>query len=196
MNDRIVGTLQGMLSDPSVSVRVAASAAIDRIRAKKRAPEYLETLKNGSLEERVRIVFAAEEIGGREGISILLAALSDGEPEVRGAAVRALESTPTPQVLKALVSRLPKENGVVLGNLLEALGKSHRRELSPILEKYIGHPDHEVCGKAIVAYARVVEGGRWEPVLRHAEAESDTIRAAVARALGEWSAAEGSGPSG
>lgn len=186
MNDRIVGTLQGMLSDPSVAVRVAASAAMDRLRAKQRAPAYLEKLKNGTLEERVRIVFAAEEIGGREGLSILLTALSDSEPEVRGAAVRALESTPTPQVLKALVAQLPKENGVVLGNLLEALGRSHRKELSPILEKYLDHPDHEVCGKAIVAYSRVAEGDRWEQILRRGESESETIRAAVARALGEW----------
>lgn len=187
MIDRIEATLQGMLSDPSEAVRVAASAAIDRIRAKKRVPEYLETLKNGSLEERVRIVFAAQEIAGREGVSILLAALSDVEPEVRGAAVRALESTPTPQVLKVLVSQLSKETGVVLGNILEALGKSHRKELSPILEKYLDHPDHEVCGKAIVAYARVVEDDRWDPVLRRAGADNDTIRVSVARALGEWS---------
>jgi len=187
MNDRIVGTLQGMLSDPSVAVRVSASAALDRLRARKQASAYLGTLKNGALEERVRIVFAAEEIGGREGLSILLAALSDSEPEVRGAAVRALESTPTPQVLKALVTQLPKENGVVLGNLLEALGKSYRKELAPILEKFLDHPDYEVCGKAIVAYSRVAEGDRWEQVLRRAEAESETIRAAVARALGEWS---------
>lgn len=187
MNDRIVETLQGMLSDPSVAVRVAASAAMDRLRAKKRVPAYLEKLKNGALGERVRIVFAAEEIGGREGSSILLTALADSEPEVRGAAVRALESIPTPQVLKALVTQLPKENGVVLGNLLEALGKSHRKELSPILEKYLDHPDYEVRGKAIVAYARVAEGDRWEQILRRAKAESETIRAAVARALGEWS---------
>ncbi|GAB4363421.1 MAG: hypothetical protein Kow00128_04120 [Deltaproteobacteria bacterium] len=187
MNDRIVGALEGMLADPSVSVRVAASAALDRIRARKRAPAYRDRLKRGTVEERVRIVFAAEEIGGQEGLDLLLAALSDTEPEVRGAAIRALESTPTPQVLKALVAQLPRENGVVLGNLLEALGKSYRKELAPILEKYLDHPDHEVCGKAIVAYARVAEGGRWEQILRRAAAESETIRTAVARALGEWS---------
>ena len=59
MNDRIVWTLEGMLSDPSVAVRGAASDAMDRLRAKKQAPVYLEKLKNGALEERVRIVFAA-----------------------------------------------------------------------------------------------------------------------------------------
>lgn len=186
MDDRIVVTLEGMLSDPSVAVRVAASTAMDRIRAKKQTPAYLEKLKNGTLEERVRIVFAAEEIGGGEGLSMLLAALSDSEPEVRGAAVRALESNPTPQVLKALVARLPKEDGVVLGNLLEALGRSYRKELAPILEKYLDHPDYEVRGKAIVAFARVAERDRWEQVLRHAGARSETVRAAVARALGEW----------
>lgn len=190
MKDRIEEALEGMLTDSSVTVRVAASAAMDRIRAKSRFPVYLEQLKNGALEDRVRIVYAAEEIGGREGLSLLLAALSDAEAEVRGTAIRALESTLTPPVLKAMVAQLSQENGVVLGNLLEALGKSHRKELSPILEKYLDHPDYEVCGKAIVAYARVAEGDRWEQVLRRATSESETIRAAVARALGEWSREE------
>lgn len=186
MIDRIMETLQGMLTDPSLSVRISASAAVDRLRARKSKAAYLEKLRTGTLEEKVRIVFAAEEIGGREGLSILLAALSDAEAEVRGAAVRALESTLTPQVLKALVEQLPRENGVVLGNLLEALGKSSRRELAPILEKYLDHPDFEVRGKAIVAYGRVAEGEGWRHVLRYSGAESETVRAAAARALGEW----------
>lgn len=188
MIDRIMETLQGMLSDSSLSVRIAASAAMDRLRARKSKAAYLERLRVGTLEEKVRIVFAAEEIGGSEGVALLLAALSDGEAEVRGAAVRALESTPSPQVLKALVAQLPRENGVVLGNLLEALGKSSRKELAPILEKYLDHPDFEIRGKAIVAYARIAEGEGWKHVLRYSGAESETVRAAAARALGEWSA--------
>lgn len=187
MIERIEETLRGMLSDRSIAVRVAASAAMDRLRARKSMPVYLERLRTGTLEERVRIVFAAAEIGGSEGVSLLLAALSDGEKEVRGAAVRALESSLSPAVLKALLSMLPRESGVVLGNLVETLGKSYRKELSPILRKYLDHPDQEVRGKAIVAYARVAEGAGWEDVLRHAGAESDTVRAAAACALGEWS---------
>src|SRR3989304_2979555 len=68
-------------------------------------------LTNGTREEKVRVVFAAEEIGGSEGLSLLLAALTDAEEEVRGAAVRALESTLTGAVLKAMAARLPREQG-------------------------------------------------------------------------------------
>ncbi|MBK5095676.1 MAG: hypothetical protein JJE32_08355, partial [Deltaproteobacteria bacterium] len=64
MIDRIEETLKEMLSDPSTAVRLAASAALDKIRAKKSVSSYLEMLKTGALEERVRVVFAAEEIGG------------------------------------------------------------------------------------------------------------------------------------
>ena len=63
----------------------------------------------------------------------------------------------TGNVLRILVARLPGEKGVVLGNLLEVLGKSRRKELAPIIETYLGHPDVEVRGKAIQAYARVAE---------------------------------------
>ena len=188
MIDRIEGILKGMLSDPSVAVRLAASAALDRLRGKKSVSSYLRVLEAGSLEERVRVVFAAEEIGGSEGTSILLAALSNKDHEVRGAAVRALESNLTGRVLEAMVERLPGEEGVVLGNLLEALGKSRRAELAPVIERYLDHPDTEVRAKAIQAVARVPGSGGWEKVLAHAADGDETVRAATARALGEWSA--------
>jgi HEAT repeat protein len=188
MIDRIEEILKGMLSDPSVAVRLAASAALDRLRGKKSVSSYLRLLGTGSLEERVRVVFSAQEIGGTEGTTILLAALSDKEQEVRGAAVRALESCLTGSVLEEMVARLPGEEGVVLGNLLEALGKSRRTELAPVIEGDLDHPDPEVRAKAIHAVARVTESAGWEKVLAHAADGDETVRAATARALGEWSA--------
>lgn len=186
MIGRIEETLRGMLSDPAVAVRLAASTALDRLRAKKLVSTYLEMLATGTLEERVRIVFAAEEIGGQEGRSLLLAALEDKEEEVRGAAVRSLDSALHETVLQAMLARLPKEQGVVLGNLLDALGKSRRAELSPVIEPFLAHPDVEVRGKAILAYARVADKAGWEKILEHAGEDEETIRAAAARALGEW----------
>lgn len=187
MIERIEETLQGMLSDPSSAVRLAASAALDKLRVKKAVSSYFQMLETGALEERVRVVFAAGEIGGAEGQSLLLAALSDKDKEVRGAAVRALESSLTGPVIEAMVSRLPGEEGVVLGNLLEALGKSRRKEMAPIVETYLEHPDAEVRGKAIQAFARLAENTGWEKVLAHAGEKDETVRAAAARALGEWS---------
>lgn len=187
MVSRIEEALRGMLADPSVPVRLAASAALDRLRAKRSLSSYLQILQAGTLEERVRVVFAADEIGGSEGRALLLAALEDKEQEVRGAAVRALESTLTADVLRKMVSRLPGEEGVVLGNLLEALGKSRKKELAPTIETYLGHPDVEVRGKAIQAYARVTENDGWEKILAHATEQDETVRVAVARAFGEWS---------
>jgi len=186
--DRIEETLREMMSDPSLAVRDAASTALDRLRVKRSAPAYLQKLRAAPLEERVRIVFAAEEIGGSEGLTILMAALSDPEAEVRGAAARALGAFPAPAVLKAMVARLSAEKGVVLGNLLESLGKSRRRELMPIVEKFLEHPDAEVRGKAIVAYAQVTEAAGWEKILGRSGEKSDTVRAAIARALGDWTA--------
>lgn len=187
MIGRIEETLKAMLADPSVAVRLAASVALDRLRVKRSVSSYLQMLRSGTLEERVRIVFAAEEIGGSEGLSLLLAALEDKDQEVRGAAVRALASTRAVNVLQAMVDRLPREEGTVLGNLLEALGKSGRKELSPVIERYLGHPDAEVRGKAIQAFARITDDAGWEKILAQTVESDETIRAAAARALGEWS---------
>lgn len=187
MLDRIEEILRGLQSDPSPAVREAASSSLDRLRAKRLVDSYRKTLREGTLEERVRVVFCAEDIGGPEGISLLLTALNDGEAEVRGAAARSLASFPTVPVLKALVERLPKERGVVLGNLLETLGTSRRKELAPFLAKYLGHPEAEVAAKAVAAYALVAEKEGWEPILLQARSESEAVRAAAARALSEWS---------
>lgn len=188
MIDRIEEVLRGMArSDPSPSVREAASSALDRLSAKRSIKSLLETLRTGSVEDRMRIVHSAGDIGGNEGVALLLAAISDPEAQVRGAAARALDISSAVPVLKALVERLPKEQGVVLGNLLETLGKSRRRELAPVIGKYVGHPDAFVCGKAVRAYALVAEKDGWEKIILQAGAGNATVRAAAAEALAEWS---------
>lgn len=186
--ERIEEILKKMLADPSPSVREAASASLDRLRAKRSAPACIESLRTGSVEERMRTVFSAEDIGGKEGVSILLAALSNDEGEVRAAAARALSFSPTVPVLKALVERLPREKGIVLGNLLETLGKSRRKELSPVIEKFLANSDPEVAGKAAMAYALTAGKEGLEKLLLQASAGNDSVRTCVARALAEWSA--------
>ena len=166
---------------------LASDYDFDAEETRRQAGVILEKLKSGTVEERVRIVYAAPEIGGGEGLSVLLAALSDPNEEVRGAAVRTLEAYPAPPVLQAMVAMLPREKGVVLGNLIETLGKSRRKELGPVIERYLEHPDGEIRGRAIVAYARVSGAAGWERILGQAESADQAVRAAVARSLGEWS---------
>jgi HEAT repeat protein len=188
--DRIEEILRGLQSDPSQSVREAASCSLDRLRAKRSVASLLNTLRTGTLEERMKVVFSAEDIGGSEGVSLALAALNDREAEVRGAAARVLAFSTAVPVLRALVERLPKEEGVVLGNLLETLGKSRRKELAPVIGKYLGHPDPEVAGKAVEAYALLADKSGWEKILLQARSENEAVRVAAARALSEWSAGD------
>jgi HEAT repeat protein len=188
--ERIEEILRVLQSDPSPSVREAASSSLDRLRAKRSVASLLNTLRTGTLEERMKVVFSAEDIGGAEGISLALAALTDQEAEVRGAAARVLAFSTAVQVLRALVERIPKEEGVVLGNLLETLGRSRRRELAPVIGRYLGHPDPEVAAKAVEAYALLADKSGWEKILLQAGSESEAVRAAAARALSEWSAGD------
>jgi HEAT repeat protein len=81
---------------------------------------------------------------------------------------------------------LPRERGVVLGNLLETLGASGRRELAPHVEKFLDHPEPEVRAKAVTAYSRLCDDPGWEKILPHAGDPNETVRAAVAEALGNW----------
>ena len=186
MIERIEEALAKMLSDPSAAVREAASGAMDRTRAKRSVEEFRSRIRGGTVEEKLRTIYAAAELGGPEGVSLLLQALSDRDAEIRGAAVRALSPFPSPGVIKSLWEMLPRERGVVLGNLLETLGASGRKELAPHVEKFLDHPEAEVRAKAVTAYSRLCDGPGWEKILPRTGDPSDTVRAAVAAALGGW----------
>jgi len=186
MIDRIEDALRRFLSDPSEAVREAASGALDRTRAKRSVEAYREQIRGGGVEEKIRAIQTAEEMGGSEGVSLLMEALADPGAEVRGAAVRALAAFPSTPVLKALWEMLPRERGVVLGNILEALGASGRKELAPHVEKYLTHPEPEVRSKAVWSFSRMSDASGWERVLAQASDPSESVRAAVAEALGLW----------
>lgn len=186
MIERIEEALARLLSDTSAAVREAASVAMDRTRSRWSVEEFRAKISGGTVEEKLRAIYVAAELGGPEGVSLLLQAISDRDAEVRGAAVRALSGFPSPGVIKALWEMLPRERGVVLGNLLETLGASGRRELAPHVEKFLDHPEPEVRAKAVVAYSRLCDGPGWEKVLLRAADPNETVRAAAAEALGGW----------
>ncbi|PJB31037.1 MAG: hypothetical protein CO109_12045 [Deltaproteobacteria bacterium CG_4_9_14_3_um_filter_65_9] len=186
MIERIEEALGKMLSDSSAAVREAASGAMDRTRAKRSVEEFRSRIRGGTAEEKLRAIYTAAELGGSEGVSLLLQALSDRDPVIRGAAVRALSPFPSPGVIKTLWEMLPRERGVVLGNLLETLGASGRRELAPHVEKFLDHPEPEVRAKAVTAYSRLCDGPGWEKILSHSEDPNETVRTAVAEAMGDW----------
>ena len=183
---RIEEVLGKLLSDPSVAVREAASGSMDRTFAKRSMEEFRSRLIDGTVEEKLRVVHAAADLGGSEGVSILLQALSDRDTEIRGAAVRALSSFPSPGVIKTLWEMLPRERGVVLGNLIETLGATGRKELAPHVEKFLDNPDPEIRAKAVKAYSRLCDDAGWEKILQRAGDPNETVRAAVAEALGVW----------
>jgi HEAT repeat protein len=186
MIERIEEALGKLLSDTSAAVREAASGAMDRTVAKRSVEAFRSRMLGGTVEEKLRAIYAAAELGGSEGVSLLLQALSDRDTEIRGAAVRALSSFPSPGVIKSLGEMLPRERGVVLGNLLETLGASGRRELAPHVEKFLDHPEPEVRAKAVTADSRLCVGPGWEKILPRTGDPNEPVRAAVARALGGW----------
>jgi HEAT repeat protein len=186
MIERIEEVLGKLLTDRSAAVREAASGAMDRTLAKRTVEEFRSRIVGGTAEEKLRAIHAAGELGGSEGVSLLLQALSDRDAEIRGAAVRALSSFPSPSVIKSLWEMLPRERGVVLCNLLETFGISGRKELAPHVEKFLDHPEPEVRAKAVKAYSRLCDGPGWEKILQRAGDPNENIRAAVAEALGVW----------
>ena len=186
MIDRIEEALAKLLSDPSEAVREAASGSMDRTLAKRSVEELRSRIVGGSVEEKLRAIYSAAEVGGSEGVSLLLQALSDRDVEVRATAVRVLSPFSSPGVIKTLWEMLPRERGTVLGNLLEALGASGRKELAPHVEKFLDHAEPEVRARAVSAFARMSDAAGWEMILEKATDPNESVRAAAAAALGGW----------
>lgn len=190
--DEIEKVLNVLVNDDVAPVKEEASSALGRYIARKKFPDFMGTLTSGKPEERLRVIYAAEEMEGEEGLKLLLKAVGDDSEDVRGAAIRILENYPTAEVLQALVDRLPKEKGFVLGNLISVLGRSGRKELTQILLKFLGHPESEIQARAIEALGRIGSPDALDEIVKKASSESPSVRKAVAFALGAISLSHGS----
>lgn len=190
--EEIEKVLKELLKDNVPEVRDEATRASGRYFARRKFPEFIGTLTSGKPEDRMRVVYAAEEMGGEEGLKLLMKAVEDDADDVRGAAIRILENYPNAEVLKALVGRLPREKGFVLGNIITVLGKSGRRELSTILMKFINHPEVEIQARTIEALGMIGARDAVGEIAKKADSSNASIRKAVAFALGAVSLSHGS----
>ncbi|RMG58755.1 MAG: HEAT repeat domain-containing protein [Deltaproteobacteria bacterium] len=183
--------LNALLKDEVEEVRDEASRALNRYEARKKFSSFLGTLSSGSVEERMRVVYAAEEIGGDEGMKLLLKALDDPSEEVRGAAARILKEYPLPEVLKAIAGRIQREKGIVLANMLAVLGNSKRKEVVPILVRFVDNPDVDVQVNALEALAKTGSPEALPKVAPLASSPNATVRKMVALYLGSISSGDG-----
>lgn len=190
--EEIERILHVLVNDKVAPVKEEASIALGRFAARKNFPEFMGVLSSGKPEERLRVVYAAEEMGGEEGLKLLMKAVGDAADDVRGAAIRLLEGYPRGEVLKALVDRLPLEKGYVLGNVISVLGNSGRKELGPVLMNFINHPDTEIQARTIEALGRIGSSDALGEIMSKAESESPSVRKAVAFALGAIPLSHGS----
>lgn len=190
--EEIEKTLTVLAGDEVGPVKEEASTALGKFMARKKFPEFMGTLTSGKPEEKMRVIYAAEEMGGDEGLKLLMKAVEDNSDDVRGAAIRILEHYPRAEVLQVLVERLPRESGFVLGNLLSVLGRSGRKEITPLLLKYVNYPDNDIQARAIEALGRIGSSEAMKEILSRATSESPSVRKAVAYALGSISLRHGS----
>jgi HEAT repeat protein len=190
--EEIERILNILIQDEVAPVKDEAVKSLGKFSARRKFPEFVGVLTSGKPEDRMRVVYAAEEMGGDECLKLLMIAVEDSVDDVRGAAIRILENYPRAEVLKILVDRLPQEKGFVLGNLISVLGRSGRKELAPILTRFISHPDTEIQARTIEALGHIGTAEGLKEIIGKAVSESPSVRKAVAFALGAISLSHGS----
>jgi AAA family ATP:ADP antiporter len=178
--------VEPLLRDPEAEVRAAAAGATLRMGGAVDAAgarEVVAALAAGaSPAERLLAARALADAGPAASPDILLRLLSDVDLEVRRAALAAAGEARIPELMPALLRRLaPRETARAAAEALAAWGAGAEPGLAGLLGDRAQEPPLR-C-RASWALGRIGTPAAVHILLRHVDAEDDSIRNAVHGAL-------------
>ena len=116
-----INTLRPLLKDLVPGVRLAAAEAIEKLEATSSVDEILETLKSGSMGDRVGAIYALGEIGGEGVLPPVVYCARRPEVDIRSAAAAVLGKLALPGALPVLLELLDDESPTVQARAIAAL---------------------------------------------------------------------------
>ena len=126
-NDSVPGLIKALkLQDDDLRRDVAVSVGQSSLSVKEALPVLAIVLKEGSIPSRMAAVHAAGSLDHQKGdaLPLLATALTDPEPQVRGAAIDEMgKSKSTPEVADKLIAALKDPNPVLRQQIIHSLGK-------------------------------------------------------------------------
>lgn len=142
--------------EPDRRVRLQAIEALGDIEAARSAPVLAEVLAGNDLELSVA---AAEALGGLDNLEHappeLMRAASSTDPQLRRAAVSALQSIEDPASAPALLPLVNDPDPRVRRDVVEALGQMHAQGAGPALRKALEDSEPSVRKAAVEALAEL-----------------------------------------
>jgi HEAT repeat protein len=146
-------------SDPDPLTRVMAATALTHFETASRIASLEGGLRDAMPAVRSAAAWSLEEVGGRQSVAALLAALArESDPDAGKAIVRALGATGDPAAVDGLVGALGAEASQIRESAAHVLGALGDVRAVPALMVATRDPDHEVRLTAVWALDALQQG--------------------------------------
>ena len=176
--------LIGMLKDPADEVRAAAAASLEQLEGVLGVDAVLEQLKQGTLAEKIRAIYALGETGGEKALAPLVYCTSRPEEDLKGAAIDALGTVLHRSTIPTLLEKLADDNSGIRARAIRALGNFREKSVISHLLPFLDAEDGLTDVEAALALAKTGDPSLEEPLMKLALSPLATARAAAATALG------------
>lgn len=132
-----VGPLIAALKHPRRKVRIQATDALLRLKARRAVAPLVVLAREKDTELRMSALYVLGKLGYPQALDVLLEAASDEKPKVRKIALRALAMIKDRRAVKPLIKALGHKNGYIRRKAAEALGKlGDKRAIAPLMELF------------------------------------------------------------
>ena len=171
------------LQDSEALVRAAASRALDRVEGMERLQNIFEAASSGEKPHRIRAIHFLGFLNTAESVDRMLALLQDHEPDIRVAAVKAVQIHLPERALVPLLGALEDPEISVVQVVIETLSHYQDPRITEFLVPFLIGPDTDTASIAAEALGRngdpkaeshlvTVLQGATDPFLRTRTAEA------------------------
>lgn len=178
-------TLLNALKDGDDDLRALASEAIEKLETRERLDAMAAKLSDGEMLEKIRVIYALEDLKGPRVFDLMMNAAKDPSEDVRAAAVRVLGKRGDSNALRVLVEALGDSSPMVARTAVEGVGNYHDPRLLRPLMQMLKHKDTGVVERALEVIACIGDKRAEEAMVYFAAKGNKKMKATALRALGE-----------
>jgi len=177
--------LKEALQDPDEVVRAAASRALDRIEGMERFENIAQAAALGEKSDRIRAIHFLGFLNTSESVDRMLSFLQDPEPDIRVAAVKAVQLQLPERAFVPLLGTLEDPDPSVIQVVLETLSHYRDPRVTEFLVPFLSTADTETACVAAESLGRNGDPSAEPHLVRILRETADPfLRTRAAEALG------------
>lgn len=146
--------LKRALRDPEEVVRAAASRALDRIEGMERFENIVQAASSGEKQDRIRAIHFLGFLNTNESVDSVISFLQDSEPDIRIAAVKAVQLHVPKRAFVPLLGALEDPDQSVVQVVIETLSHFKDPRVTEFLIPFLLGQDTETACVAAESLGR------------------------------------------